>query len=531
MHPLLKRQLKRLGLIDPTQPPPAGVWTHLWERVSQAYTEADQGRELLERSLALSSQEMQQLYENLRQTSERRIKGMEDQTQNIIAHSLDGIIGMNADGQVIAWNPQAARLFGWTKEDILGKQLGEMIIPLQYREAHQQGLKRYMSTRIGKVLNQRTEISALHRDGREFPLELTIIPIEQDGTVFFYAFTRDITLQKSAEDHLRKAKDAAEMTTKAKSEFLATMSHEIRTPMNGIIGMTGLLLETTLTPQQKQFAETVRSSGEALLTIINDILDFSKIEAGKLDLEVIDFDLRIAIEDTLELLGELAGRKKLELLGLVSAHVPTALRGDPGRFRQIVLNLISNAIKFTQRGEVVVEVSLLIETETHATIRVEVRDTGIGVPVEKLAQLFQPFSQADSSTTRRFGGTGLGLAICKQLVELMGGTIGLDSHLAKGSTVWFTTEFSKQPNPPAISHRHIPLKGLRLCCVDDHSANLDLITHYATDWGMEVSTASTPAKGLALLQSAAQKGRPFDLAILDMEMPGMDGMTLARVLK
>src|SRR5680860_18090 len=184
MHPLLKRQLKRLRLTDPTQPPPAEVWTDLLERISQAYTEADQGLELLERSLALSSQEMQQLYENLRQTSERRIKGMEDQTQNIIAHSLDGIIGMNADGKVIVWNPQAAMLFGWTKEDMIGKQLGEIIIPPRFRDAHQQGLKRYMNTRIGKILNQRFEISALHRDGREFPIELTIIPIEQEGTVF-----------------------------------------------------------------------------------------------------------------------------------------------------------------------------------------------------------------------------------------------------------------------------------------------------------------------------------------------------------
>ena len=532
MHPLLKRQLKRLGLTDPAQPPPAEVWTVLWERISQAYTEADQGRELLERSLALSSQEMQQLYENLRRTSERRIKGMEDQTQNIIAHSLDGIIGMNADGQVITWNPQAARLFGWTKEDILGKPLSEMIIPPQFREAHQQGLKRYMNTRIGKILNQRIEISALHRDGQEFPVELTIIPIEQDETVFFYAFARDITLQKLAEDHLRKAKDTAEMTTKAKSEFLATMSHEIRTPMNGIIGMTGLLLDSKLTSPQRQFAETVRASGETLLKVINDILDFSKIEAGKLQFEIIPFDLRTTLEESLELLAEAAGQKNLELIGLVSANVPTALQGDPGRLRQIFMNLIGNAIKFTTLGEVLVKIASVKETHDEATIQVDIQDTGEGIQADVLPKLFQPFSQADSSTTRRYGGTGLGLAICKQLVHQMGGEIGVENRPEGGSTFWFTATLQKQKTSVLSTSRDpIALEHLRVLAVDDHPTNRELLAQYFQHWHMQGEVVERPSECLALLYEQTQSSTPYDLVILDMEMPGMNGFELAKAIK
>ena len=531
MHPLLQRQLKRLGLDDVSRPPSIEVWTRFCERISQTYVEAEQGRTLLERSLALSSQEMRQLHEDLIQSSERRIKNIEDHTQHLIAASLDGIVGMDAEGRVTAWNPQAAHLFGWTKEEILGKPLADTIVPKQHRAAHQQGLRRFVNTKVSRLLNQRLEMSALHRNGQEFPIELTIIPLEQDDTLLFYAFVRDLTRQKSVEEHLRKAKEEAETTTRTKSEFLATMSHEIRTPMNGVIGMTGLLLETALTPQQRQYAETVRNSGEALLTIINDILDFSKIEAGKLEFETIDFDLRMAVEETLELLAEKAGSKKLELLGLVSAQVPTALQGDPGRFRQVLLNLISNAIKFTSQGEVIIHVSLVSETETRATIKVEVRDTGMGIPEDKQAKLFQPFSQADSSTTRQFGGTGLGLAICRQLVELMGGSIGLDSHLEQGSTFWFTAEFSKQPPVSIATLPPMPLQGYRLFCVDNHPATLDLLTQYAQGWGMEVTSSSSPAEALALLQSSAKGGRPFDLAIIDMDMPGMDGIKLARVLK
>lgn len=531
MHSLLKRQLKRLGLDDPTVTPSPELWNQLLERISNTYTEADQGRELLERSLALSSKEMQELYDNLRQTSERQIQTAHGQTRMIIDHALDAIISVNEAGIIVDWNPQAETLFGWTKDEIIGQLLTEMIIPPAFREAHNQGFERYLSTRQSTMLNQRLEVSALNRKGEIFPAELTVTPFTIEGKTIFSAFFRDITERKHTEETLRHAKETAEQAAKAKSEFLATMSHEIRTPMNGIIGMTGLLLDTDLTTQQHQFAETVRSSGESLLTIINDILDFSKIEAGKLDFETIDFDLRVAMEDTLDLLGEKAGRAKLELVGSVNPSVPTALRGDPGRFRQVLLNLISNAIKFTKKGAVTVNISLVTETPETATIRVAVMDTGIGIDPVAQQRLFQPFQQADSSTTRQFGGTGLGLAICKKLVERMSGTIGLErQQLGQGSTFWFTAEFIKQSRQTPIVQSS-SLEGLRLCCIDDHPVNLQLLETYARGWGMEVCTAGTPLEALHLIQESYEQDALVQIAIVDMEMPVMNGMTFARTIK
>jgi PAS domain S-box-containing protein len=356
-----------------------------------------------------------------------------------------------------------------------------------------------------------------------------------DGAVGGWVGTlADITAEAGAEAAMSEARDRANEASRLKSDFLANMSHEIRTPMNGVLGMADLLLETDLDTRQRDYAQTVRNSGEALLTIINDILDFSKVEAGKLEIEEIDFDLRHTINDVVDLLAVPAQTKGLELVVVIERSLPEVIRGDPGRIRQILTNLIGNAIKFTQAGEIVVRITEVAAGagRDDTVVLFEVSDTGDGIEHDKLGTVFQPFVQADTSTSRKYGGTGLGLAISSHLVSLMGGDCGVRSELGSGSTFWFTIEVAASTAP--AKHDFLgpyeDFVGVRTLIVDNNVTVRTVLSEVLTDWGMEVASAETGEAALVLLRNGAAEGEPFAVALLDRSMPGMDGLALKNAI-
>jgi signal transduction histidine kinase/CheY-like chemotaxis protein/HPt (histidine-containing phosphotransfer) domain-containing protein len=354
---------------------------------------------------------------------------------------------------------------------------------------------------------------------------------DRDGQLRKFADTLKEQVKQRTSD-LEAALAAAEHASRAKSMFLANMSHELRTPLNGVIGMVDLLLNANPSAQQRRYCEVAKSSARSLLDLINDILDFSKIEAGKLDLDSVDFDLHGIVEGVTQVVGDAADRKKIELICSVGEAVPRTVRGDPTRLRQVALNLVSNAIKFTERGEVVIKLGLEEQDQTHATVRLSVKDSGIGIPRDRIERLFKSFSQVDASTTRKFGGTGLGLAISHRIIELMGGQIGVESEEGKGSTFWIRLRLEKRQGT-VVPARPIGVdpRGLRVLVVDDNSTNREILQAQLASWHLQADTAGSAADALRMLDSAVEAGAPYRFALLDMRMPTMDGFELAQVIR
>ena len=446
---------------------------------------------------------------------------------SIVTSSTDAIIGMSMDGVVTAWNPAAEHLYGYRAVDMIGNP-PDFLTPAEHKGVNALVVR----AREGQVLGG-YEVDWSRPDGSKVPVALGISPIH-DGDVVrgISIFGQDITERRRAAAALVQAREEAMESSRLKSEFLATMSHEIRTPMNGVIGLTSLLLDTELRHSQRQYADGVQAAGEALLSVINDILDFSKLDAGKVVLDLTDFDPRRLVEDVGALLAPAAFSKQLELVAYCLPDVPRTVRGDPGRIRQILLNLASNAVKFTAEGEVAISVKSLPLADGQVTLRFEITDSGIGVAAEDRDRLFESFSQADASTTRRFGGTGLGLAICRRLVEVMGGKLGMESELGVGSSFWFELPLPLGSVPENILQTPVPdlLKDLRVLVVDDNATNRSILEVQLKSWHMHPDLVESATAALDRLRDTASRGEPFDLAVLDMFMPGMDGLQLAQAI-
>ncbi len=459
-----------------------------------------------------------------------KFKHTSDHLSGILENAVDGIISIESNGNILTFNPAAVAMFGYESAEVIGNNV-KMLIPSPFHDEHDGYLSNFHATGKKKIIGIGREVVGKRKDGSTFPMELSVSEIVAGNKRSFTGIVRDISDRKNSEQALINAKVQAEIANKSKSEFLATMSHEIRTPMNGVLGMSHILLDTNLTNEQRDYVNSINTSGNALLTIINDILDFSKIEAGKLEIEPITFDLKSTIFEMADLLSVATENKKLELIMHFPPNIRPSVIGDPGRIRQILMNLAGNAIKFTEAGHILINIECTQQTDKELTVKFSVEDTGIGLSEEAQAKLFQAFTQADASTTRKYGGTGLGLAISKKLVEIMNGKIDIESEVGKGSTFWFelTLPLAENKNTP-ISTVSPDISHTRVLIVDDNHINRKVFTEYLKSWKIKSAAAASGIEAIDILKEATKKKKPYHILLTDYNMPEMNGEQLTKAI-
>jgi two-component system sensor histidine kinase/response regulator len=502
----------------------------MMDRIQERETALQQAHDQLETRVEERTKELQvEIVE--RKQAEQKLEEQHQFLNSVIEYNPVAIVVMDDADLIHMCNPAFEQLFLFSRQEVMGRLLRDLIIPDEYQHQREAAQAKVKQGEIASSSGPRRR-----KDGTIVEVEVLAAPLgvkgqTSGGTLVLY---RDITERKRAEDTLLRAKEVAEAASQAKSDFLANMSHEIRTPMNGIMGMTELALDTSLTNEQREYLTLVRTSAESLLTLINDILDFSKIEAGKLDIEVADFNFVQSMGETLKALGFRAHQKGLELAWRVSSAVPLRVKGDVGRLRQIIVNLIGNALKFTEVGEVVVEADLHSENENEIVVHFQVRDSGIGIAKEKQALIFEAFTQADTSTTRLYGGTGLGLAITERLVKLMGGRIWVESVLGRGSTFHFTAKFAHAGTDTSGADPMADPRILQNCpvlVVDDNRTNRIILVEMLLGWRMQPVAVESAQAAWDVLDRHREEGRDIGLIITDMQMPNIDGLRFAETLR